>query len=396
MKGIYSRILGQRFTSKKGINIFTKGGRITKANENLTRFPGYYQFVCNTKIISGHMALENIPEELKKRGAKIPYLIFQQELVEKGIIKLFLKSLAQAGIDNKYVLLCSKAVANEYEMQAMSEFNQYQCDSIVAIGGGCSFILGKNIRDAVLMNQENPRQVTFITVPAVNSGHEISGGPDVIVLDSRLTKDLSPAMTVLSAMDTLYHAIETYTGRNKNPVSDAFAFSAISLVGNNLHKALKVGKDKLARLALANASLLSTMASEDSLQNGFCHVLAKALEEKYGVSHETAIGILLPHYLELNMIRLGMYYGELLLPLAGAEIYADTLPYERGRKFVQVIKNLMSDCHKKYGFCVSLSEIGVKRTDFDDIIKLCEDYANSLDNSGINEENAKNILNFAF
>lgn len=395
MREFYSKILGQRFTSKSGTNIFSKIRRAAREKETFFRFPGYYEFSNNTKIISGNMVLENIPAELKKCGAKTPYLIFQQELVEKGVIKLFLKALTLAGIDNKHVLLCSRNVAPEYEQQAMSEFMASQCDAIIAIGGGSSFILGKAMRDAVLLNHEVRGQVPFITVPAVNSGHEITGNPDIIVLDSRLTRDIPPDMTIMSAMDTLYHAIETYTGRNKNPLSDAFAYSAVSLVGNNLNKALKSGKDRLARLALSNASLLSTIAWGDE-GKGLCHVLARILEEKYGIAHEEAIGILLPHYLELNMTRLGMYYGELLLPLTGAEIFADTLPYERGRKFVQVIKNIIADGHKKYGAYVSLSEIGVKRADFDEIIEMCKKIYESSDRTGMTEEETKNILNFAF
>ena len=53
-----------------------------------------------------------------------------------------------------------------------------------------------------------------------------------MVLDPKLALNLSVRDTVMSALDILCHGIEAYTSR-KNPVSDAYAFSAIKLTAES-------------------------------------------------------------------------------------------------------------------------------------------------------------------
>ena len=211
-----------------------------------------------------------------------------------------------------------------------------------------------------------------------------------------MTLTLSPRDTVLSAIDTLCHAIETYTCLQKNPLSDGYAFSAITLVRENLPRAVKYGRDRKARHALANGALLSSIALLNS-QAGIAHTMAYALEEICQISHEEAIGILLPPCMDNNMMKLDDQYGELLLPLVGPEIYADTQRHERGRKSAQTIRNILSDYHQKYGIPVCLSEIGVKRSNFDSIVARCLKNSALLYNpTEVQEEDLRNILNLAF
>ncbi|MDQ9822718.1 iron-containing alcohol dehydrogenase, partial [Acinetobacter sp. 163] len=51
--------------------------------------------------------------------------------------------------------------------------------------------------------------------------------PDVAVLDPRCTEKLPPRQTAACGMDALVHAMEAYTCRQKNPLSDAYARTAV-------------------------------------------------------------------------------------------------------------------------------------------------------------------------
>ena len=370
--------------------------------------PKYYEFLNKSKILSGYRAIENIAHELKTRGSNRPMILTHSEIVEKGILKVFLDAMNGSELVIGSVFQCSKPISPQCVEQAVSEFKACSCDAIIALGGDSSFILGKAIGfallqgsgdDILLMGPDCVKKslpAPFIIVPVAYHALEITGDPDVIVLDPRLTMRQPPHDTVVFAMDTVCHAIETYTGLQKNPLSDAYAFSAITLVRENLPKAVNYERERKSSFALVNAALLSSIAFMNS-QAGIAHALVYGLEERCKVTHEEVIGIILPHCMETNMIELDEYYGELLLPLVGPEIYADTPQHERGRKTVQAIRNMLSEYHEKYGIPICLSEVGVKRSDFDVITDLCLKSRLLLYNpTEVREEDIRNILNLAF
>lgn len=77
--------------------------------------------------------------------------------------------------------------------------------------------------------------------------------PDVAVLDPEMTMTLPKKATASTGIDALCHAIEAYTCIQKNPLSDAYAISAIKIIMDNIEIAVKNGENKKARLSMANA-----------------------------------------------------------------------------------------------------------------------------------------------
>ena len=57
---------------------------------------------------------------------------------------------------------------------------------------------------------------------------------DVAFLDPLLTTNLPLKTTASTSIDALVHAIEAYSCSQKNPLSDTYAMSAISLISQNL------------------------------------------------------------------------------------------------------------------------------------------------------------------
>ena len=81
--------------------------------------------------------------------------------------------------------------------------------------------------------------------------------PDAAVLDPRMTETLPPKTTASTGFDALCHAIEAYSCNQKNPLSDAYATAAIKLVVENIETVITDGKNRKARLAMANASTMA-------------------------------------------------------------------------------------------------------------------------------------------
>ena len=178
-----------------------------------------------------------------------------------------------------------------------------------------------------------------------------------------MTKTLPASITASTRMDALCHAIESYTCMQKNPLSDAYATTAINLIRENLVEVCKDGKNETLRLAMANASLMAGIAFSNSMI-GIIHAIGHALGGVSHVPHGDAMAILMPHCMRYNLDKLETEYAELLLPVGGSELYAITPKDQRAQKTISCIEDLREELHKIAGLPTRLKEVGVKREDF--------------------------------
>ncbi|NLL66788.1 MAG: iron-containing alcohol dehydrogenase [Clostridiaceae bacterium] len=358
--------------------------------------PQYYEFINRTKILSGYRALEKIPSELNEMGKTRSLIVCQKEYIDKGTQKMFMRAMEGAELVQAKLFLFCRPIDDECVQEGLSEYKSQDCDSIITLGDGSAFELGNCIKNKLQLEMGVDKRIPFIAVPTASSGAEITGEPDLIVLDPKLTLNLSLRDTVLSALDTLCHSIEAYTSLKKNPVSDAYALSAIKLAAESLPAIIKKSRNNKAKYGLSNGALLSGIGFNNS-KGGISHAIAKGLTECCRVSHAEAISVILPHCLQHNMIKNDEYYGELLLPLKGPEVYSETPLHERGRKFQKAIRNMILEFHVKLDIPVCLSEIGVKRTDFERITDTCLKDEHLVNHSEeVNKEDIINILNLAY
>ncbi|MGH6946853.1 MAG: iron-containing alcohol dehydrogenase, partial [Kiloniellales bacterium] len=114
--------------------------------------------------------------------------------------------------------------------------------------------------------------------------------PARVVLDPELTVSLPPAVTVITGVDALVHAIEAATNRRARPESDRPALEAIALIVAALPAALARGSDLEARGALMAAACLAGLAI-DQVGTGVAHALGHALGALAGVPHGRAVGL---------------------------------------------------------------------------------------------------------
>ncbi|MCX7771760.1 MAG: iron-containing alcohol dehydrogenase, partial [Clostridia bacterium] len=370
-------------------------------------------------------ALENIPFEFQRLGAKRPLLITSKTFISEGVVA----TLNQAFHGSSLVL---GGVYTEVQdmpttaEQALEAFEQCACDSILAFGEEqvieASRLLAEHIsrsaHDTVELMDGNGltiQNAPFIAVPSnmgckrkirmamvaptlskPENSQVIYKEPDALVIDPRATLNLSLKKTVATAIDTLCHAIEAYTSMQKNPLSDAYAMSAISLVRDNLPKIVKNSRDRKARLGLLNASILAD-ASFSNAMVGITHAVAYGVEKVSRLNHEEAVCIHLPHCMEYNRVSTDEYYGELLIQLAGPEIFADTPSHERGRKSIQTLRNMLMEYHEKLDLPLCLSQAGVVRSDFGKIAELARVSIPMLFNpEEAKQEDIYNILNLAY
>jgi alcohol dehydrogenase len=197
--------------------------------------------------------------------------------------------------------------------------------------------------------------------------------PDAAVLDPRLTLGLPAYFTAATGMDAMTHAVESFLCLAKNPLSDAYATAAIRKISENLVPVLDNPKSAAGRLELALGATMAGIAFSNSMV-GLVHSLGHSVGALCHVPHGVCMSIFLPYVLEFNLPARRDAIGELLLPLAGADVFASTPKSARAEAAIRHIRNMRDALHAKAGLPRTLAETGkVERSRLAEIAKLAID-----------------------
>lgn len=354
--------------------------------------PEYYEFRNSTKILSGSNAIENIPFELNNMKVSNPMVLTNKQLVSLGVSGIVVKAL-EKGLVPAAVVYDDVPVDSSVDVvnDVARVYRDSGCDGIVAVGGGSIIDTAKGASIVIThgatdlkeyMGSEvlvGDRMVPFVAVPTTaGTGSEVTTAavikdterhvkmgfvsfnllPDVAVLDPRMTVGLPPRITAATGMDALCHAVEAFSCRQANPLSDCYSRAAIDLIREYLPAVLEKPKSEKGRLAMANAALLAGVSFSNAMV-GIVHAVGHACGGVAGVPHGEAMAILLPHGMTYNIDVVGERYGELLLHLAGAEAYCAEHPGDRGQAAIEAVRALNRMLHEATGMPLTLSEAGV-------------------------------------
>ena len=382
----------------------------------------FYEFQNSTKIVSGKNSIANIPAELGFFNSKRPLLISDAVLNKIGTVEKISKSLKDGNIEIGYTYT---EVPQDSDLEVINKlckiYKENNCDSIVAVGGGSVIDTAKGVRMLISQNVQDINNlmgneilkygihVPFIVIPTTaGTGSEVTLVaviedkiknvkmefisyfllPDVAILDPKMTVSLPKKATASTGMDALCHAIEAYSCIQKNPMSDSYAISAISLIRDNLLNAVENGNDEEARLNMANASLMAGVAFSNSMV-GLVHAIGHSLGAICHIPHGDAISILLPYVMEYNLDKCEEIYAKLLFFFGTEEEYMNTPKEKRAEKLIEKVRNMINDLHEKTGLPnkleISDEEIekvaktaindgaiivNPKKADFEDIVEI--------------------------
>jgi len=350
----------------------------------------YYEFFCPVKVIAGHKALEHIPFELATLQSRRPLVITDKGVVAVGLLKHV--EAAFVGAEASLVAVFDD-VPPDSSLRTVRDaaacFRENNCDAIIAVGGGSVIDTSKAVNilvseggDDLLKfsgahNLKRPLKPLFVVPTTAGTGSEttmvavISDTekgvkvpftsyflmPTAAVLDPRMTLTLPPHITAMTAMDALTHAVESFTCLAANPISDAYATSAVRKISENLLKVMDNPADEDARLELAQASTMAGIAFSNAMV-GLVHSLGHSLGATCHLPHGLCMNLFLPYVLDYNKEVSGDRIGELLLPLAGAEVYAATPKAQRADKAIATIRALRDALYERCKLPRTLQETG--------------------------------------
>jgi alcohol dehydrogenase len=117
------------------------------------------------------------------------------------------------------------------------------------------------------------------------------------IIDPDLTLGLSPKMTAVTGVDALAHAVESITGGNANPLSDALAREAIRGIVKWLPVAYEDGSNIEAREHMILASMYAGMAFTNALVH-LGHCIGHTLGAQFHIAHGLGCAAAMPEVIE--------------------------------------------------------------------------------------------------
>ena len=351
--------------------------------------PNYYEFYCPVKILSGHKALSHLPYELELLGVRRPLIVTDKGVQGAGLIKKVIAAMKDGKAEISVIFDDTPIDSSTHVVNEVAQlYRDHNCDGIIAVGGGSVIDTAKGVNIVIsedtddLMKFQGMDRLTakakpFVVVPTTaGTGSEVTAAavikdvdrkvklafvsdriyPHLAILDTAMTLTMPARITAATGMDALTHAVEAYVCLQKNPVSDAFAESAVKLIFQNLVTAVTKPDDKKARLAMANAALLAGIAFSNAMV-GVVHSMAHATGAVARVPHGVANAILLPWGMEYNKTKAATEFGELLYFMGVTEIPKSES--DRAKAAIQAVRDLAAQLNKLTGMPLTLKDAGV-------------------------------------
>lgn len=186
--------------------------------------------------------------------------------------------------------------------------------------------------------------------------------PHLSLLDPYLTVGMPSSITAATGLDALTHAIEAYTTRLANPLSDLLAEKAIQLVADNLRTAVYSGQNMQSRYNMMLASMLAGMAITHA-DTSLAHVIGEAIGAVFNTNHGLTVALTLPAVMEYNCFtnidkfaNISALMGEAVNHLA---------PRDAALLASSAVRKLIGDVNVP----TCLAEMGVKRDET--VLDLC-------------------------
>ena len=346
-----------------------------------------FSFETAPRILCEQGGADRLGELAIGLGISHVFLVTDAGLIQAGLIAGALASLANAKVR---VTVFSEVQADPPERvveAAVRAALAAGVDGVVGFGGGSSLDSAKLVALLVRTPQALPAiygiglargpRLPLIQVPTTagtgsevtpisiltTPSHEKKGVvspllyPDLALLDSRLTLGLPPAVTAMTGVDAMVHAVEAFSTRlKKNPLSDALAIKALQLLYANLSAAVSHGQDPVVRENMLIGSLFAGMAFANA-PVAAVHALAYPLGGHYGLPHGLSNSLVFVAVLKFNLPVAQALYADLgrsiLPPLAGAP------DDEAAAAFVAAISALVATMP----YAQSLRAAGVKQED---------------------------------
>ena len=288
-------------------------------------------FQTTGRIIRGAGCLVRVTDEIARLHKTKVMIVTDPGLVATGIIARLSDLLKAAGIDAVVYDAIESDPRIQIATDAAEQLRANGAELVIGIGGGSAIDIAK-VAVVLLTNDGGigslfgidlirKQGLPLIVIPTTaGTGSEVTPiailsddeeklkkgivspylFPTVALLDPELTLGLPPMVTAASGMDALIHAIEAFTSKNAEPLTDLLACRAMELIYGNIRQAFNNGKDIVARTNMLEGSMLAGMAFANAGVTAV-HAFAYPIGAEFHIPHGIANAIMLAPVMEFNM-----------------------------------------------------------------------------------------------
>lgn len=344
------------------------------------------------KVVFGTKKLETIGEHVKEFGKKALIVTTGPFFQENGLVARIQKYLLDEGVESEYFSHVSPNPHIEEAIAGAELANKTGCEVIIGLGGGSAIDAAKCIAVASVQEGEiwpywmgekpiyDALPIVAVTTTSGTGSHithysvitnsktdEKPGAgspflfPKIAIIDPELMISLPARMTAATGFDVVEHAIEAYTSNDANPISDMFCEKSLKIASRFLRRVVKDGSDVEAREMMALADTFSGFAISIAVIT-LCHAMGHAVGGVSGTVHGETLAAMAPSAIRHSMGRRPEKYINIGAWLSGYEAAPDDWTLD---DTINTVEQLIKDI----GMNIPLSEQGVKRSDFDAIIK---------------------------
>ncbi|GEP64953.1 1,3-propanediol dehydrogenase [Clostridium beijerinckii] len=358
-----------------------------------------YEFSLPRRTIIGDNALESSESLIKSLGKKA-FIVSGKNVTRIGTVKVLTDCLDNLGIEYE---IFNDIIGEPTDLMIESGVKAYKnakCDFCIAIGGGSPLDSGKAIAAMTKLEGSisdymgktiegdfpplvlipttagtgsEATKFTVITDSKRNIKMLLKGEallPDLAVIDSKFSMTSPKSVTAATGMDALTHAVEAYTSRKANSLTDTFALSAIKRIFEFLPLVYKDGDNKKAREEMAIAAYEAGVCINNSsvtLVHGMSRPIGANFHVAHGISNAMLIKECLSYVLDGSYERFGSI-GRVIN--AADDKKSDK---EAAEAFLEKLTELCNICE-----IPTLKEYGINKEEFNKVVdKMAQDAMNS-------------------
>lgn len=373
-----------------------------------------YEFSLPGRTIMGDGALEQSENIIKSFGKKA-LIVSGKNVTKMGTVKIITDCLEKWEID---YLIFNEITGEPTEVMieaGVKAYKEGECDFCIAVGGGSPLDSGKaivamtklegEISDYMGQTMEGKFPPLVLIPTTAGTGSEatkftvitdskkdikmlLKGEallPDLAIIDAKFSLTAPKGVTAATGMDALTHAVEAYTSRKANPLTDTFALSSIKKIFKYLPLVYKNGEDKKAREEMAIAAYEAGVCINNSsvtIVHGMSRPIGALFHVPHGISNAMLIKECLSYVLDGSYER----FGEIGRAIGAAD--ESKSDKEASEAFLDKLSELCKVCE-----IPTLKEYGIDKDEFNKFVdKMAQDAMNSGSPSNTIKEVLKDDL----
>ena len=330
---------------------------------------------------------KEVGERAHNLGAKKVLIVTDEGLFKFGVADTIASYLKAANVDYHIFPGAEPNPTDINVLKGVQAYNDNQCDFIISLGGGSSHDCAKgiglvtagggNIRDYEGIDKSTVPMTPLIAINTTagtasemtrfciitNTDTHVKMAivdwrctPLMAIDDPKLMVAKPAGLTAATGMDALTHAVEAYVSTAANPITDACAEKAITMISQWLSPAVANGENIEARDAMSYAQYLAGMAFNNA-SLGYVHAMAHQLGGFYNLPHGVCNAILLPHVCEFNLIACPDRYAKI------AELMGIDIQHLTVNEAAYAAINAIRELSVSIGIPSGLAELNVKESD---------------------------------